>query len=75
MNLFDRVLDLSPLHQHLENEKVDFIQFAFRWINCLLMRELSTKKIIKMWDTYLVSFFFSPIIIFKSIFLFLIKSC
>lgn len=43
----------APLHQHLENEKVEFIQFAFRWINCLLMRELSTKKIIRMWDTYL----------------------
>jgi len=43
----------APLHKHLEQEKVEFIQFAFRWINCLLMRELSTKKIIRMWDTYL----------------------
>ncbi|KAG0146148.1 hypothetical protein CROQUDRAFT_44754 [Cronartium quercuum f. sp. fusiforme G11] len=43
----------SRLHQHLEDEKVEFIQFAFRWINCLLMRELSTKTIIRMWDTYL----------------------
>ncbi|CAH7687427.1 rab-GTPase-TBC domain-containing protein [Phakopsora pachyrhizi] len=41
------------LYQHLLEEKVEFIQFAFRWINCLLMRELSTKKIIRMWDTYL----------------------
>ncbi|EFP74272.2 uncharacterized protein PGTG_00228 [Puccinia graminis f. sp. tritici CRL 75-36-700-3] len=43
----------ARLHRHLEDEKVEFIQFAFRWINCLLMRELSTKKIIRMWDTYL----------------------
>ncbi|MBW0468985.1 hypothetical protein O181_008700 [Austropuccinia psidii MF-1] len=43
----------APLHKHLEDEKVEFIQFAFRWINCLLMRELCTKKIIRMWDTYL----------------------
>lgn len=43
----------ARLHKHLEDEKVEFIQFAFRWINCLLMRELSTKKIIRMWDTYL----------------------
>ncbi|WAR51769.1 hypothetical protein PtB15_1B205 [Puccinia triticina] len=43
----------ARLHKHLEDEKVEFIQFAFRWINCLLMRELSTNKIIRMWDTYL----------------------
>ncbi|PLW10328.1 hypothetical protein PCASD_21669, partial [Puccinia coronata f. sp. avenae] len=43
----------APLHKHLQEEKVEFIQFAFRWINCLLMRELSTQKIIRMWDTYL----------------------
>ncbi|KAH9467114.1 hypothetical protein Pst134EB_002142 [Puccinia striiformis f. sp. tritici] len=43
----------ARLYKHLEDEKVEFIQFAFRWINCLLMRELSTKKIIRMWDTYL----------------------
>jgi len=35
---------LARLYKHLEDEKVEFIQFAFRWINCLLMRELSTKK-------------------------------
>lgn len=30
----------SPLHSHLETERVEYIQFAFRWMNCLLMREL-----------------------------------
>lgn len=42
-----------PLLQHLEHEGVEFIQFSFRWMNCLLMRELSTGLIIRMWDTYL----------------------
>ena len=30
------------------------MQFAFRWMNCLLMRELSVTATIRMWDTYLV---------------------
>ncbi|KAK8050525.1 GTPase-activating protein [Apiospora phragmitis] len=29
----------SDLAKHLENEHVEFIQFSFRWMNCLLMRE------------------------------------
>lgn len=29
------------------------MQFAFRWMNCLLMREISVKCTIRMWDTYL----------------------
>lgn len=44
----------SNLAKHLENEQVDFIQFSFRWMNCLLMREISVKNTIRMWDTYLV---------------------
>lgn len=31
------------------------MQFAFRWMNCLLMREISMKCTVRMWDTYLVS--------------------
>lgn len=30
------------------------MQFAFRWMNCLLMRELSMPCVVRMWDTYLV---------------------
>lgn len=44
----------SALSKHLEQEGVEFIQFSFRWMNCLLMREISVKNIIRMWDTYLV---------------------
>ncbi len=43
----------SGLAKHLENEGVEFMQFSFRWVNCLLMREFSIKCIIRMWDTYL----------------------
>ncbi|CCH43023.1 GTPase-activating protein [Wickerhamomyces ciferrii] len=43
----------SSLYTHLENESIEFIQFSFRWMNCLLMREISVKNTIRMWDTYL----------------------
>lgn len=45
----------AGLAKHLENEGVEFIQFSFRWMNCLLMREISVPNTIRMWDTYLVS--------------------
>lgn len=44
----------ANLAKHLESENVEFIQFSFRWMNCLLMREISVKNTIRMWDTYLV---------------------
>ncbi|TDZ25872.1 GTPase-activating protein gyp1 [Colletotrichum orbiculare MAFF 240422] len=43
----------AGLAKHLENEHVEFIQFSFRWMNCLLMREISVRNTIRMWDTYL----------------------
>ncbi|KAG8532554.1 uncharacterized protein KY384_002431 [Bacidia gigantensis] len=43
----------SGLAKHLENEGVEFMQFSFRWMNCLLMREVSVNSIIRMWDTYM----------------------
>ncbi|KAF8070679.1 rab-GTPase-TBC domain-containing protein [Lyophyllum atratum] len=42
-----------PLSAHLESQNVEFMQFAFRWMNCLLMREISVQNTIRMWDTYL----------------------
>ncbi|KAI1773436.1 RabGAP/TBC [Hypoxylon cercidicola] len=41
------------LAKHLEREHIEFIQFSFRWMNCLLMREISVRNTIRMWDTYL----------------------
>ncbi|KAJ5605859.1 hypothetical protein N7510_008640 [Penicillium lagena] len=43
----------STLAKHLEKEGVEFMQFSFRWMNCLLMREMSIKNTIRMWDTYM----------------------
>ncbi|KAK9465268.1 rab-GTPase-TBC domain-containing protein [Lipomyces arxii] len=43
----------STLVRHLQQENVEFIQFSFRWMNCLLMREVSVKNTIRMWDTYM----------------------
>lgn len=45
----------APLAAHLEAQNVEFMQFAFRWMNCLLMREISVQNTIRMWDTYLVN--------------------
>lgn len=49
----------SGLAKHLESEGVEFMQFSFRWMNCLLMREMSVQNTIRMWDTYLVCANFS----------------
>ncbi len=43
----------SGLAKHLENEGIEFMQFSFRWMNCLLMREVTVKNTIRMWDTYM----------------------
>ncbi|KAJ7072071.1 rab-GTPase-TBC domain-containing protein [Mycena amicta] len=43
----------APLSAHLDTQNVEFMQFAFRWMNCLLMREISVQNTIRMWDTYL----------------------
>jgi len=32
---------------------VEFLTFGMSWMNCLLMREISIKCVIRMWDTYL----------------------
>uniref|UniRef100_A0A6A7G6Q1 Ypt/Rab-GAP domain of gyp1p superfamily protein isoform 1 n=2 Tax=Hirondellea gigas TaxID=1518452 RepID=A0A6A7G6Q1_9CRUS len=45
----------EPLHDHLQNNNLMFIQFAFRWMNCLLLREIPLHLIIRLWDTYLSS--------------------
>lgn len=44
----------ASLHGHFEEQSVEYMQFAFRWMNCLLMRELSVRNIVRLWDSYLV---------------------
>mmetsp|Transcript_4272 Transcript_4272/g.8382 ORF Transcript_4272/g.8382 Transcript_4272/m.8382 type:complete len:513 (-) Transcript_4272:1925-3463(-) len=42
----------ADLKHHLDDEGLDFMQFAFRWMNCLLMRELPFPLMIRVWDAY-----------------------
>lgn len=39
--------------EHLDKEGLEFIQFSFRWVNCLLLRELPFVLGVRLWDTYL----------------------
>ncbi|KAL7294851.1 hypothetical protein TKK_0011778 [Trichogramma kaykai] len=43
----------APLHQHLAQHGIDYLQFSFRWMNNLLTRELPLHCTIRLWDTYL----------------------
>lgn len=43
----------GELTHHLREVGVEFIQFAFRWMNCLLLREFKLECVIRLWDTYL----------------------
>lgn len=43
----------KQLHCHLESHGVEYLQFAFRWMNNLLMREIPLRATIRLWDTYL----------------------
>lgn len=43
----------GQLHHHLVSHDVAYLQFAFRWMNNILMRELPIKATIRLWDTYL----------------------
>lgn len=41
------------LHRHFLNEGIQYMQFSFRWMNCILLRELPLRAIMRVWDTYL----------------------
>jgi hypothetical protein len=41
------------LYKHFEYHQVEFLQFAFRWMNNLLMREIPLRATVRLWDTYL----------------------
>jgi len=43
----------KPLEEHLTANHVSYVQFAFRWMNCLLMREMPLAPIVRLWDAYL----------------------
>jgi len=43
----------EKLYLHLEQQGLDFLQFSFRWMNCLLLREFPFPCVIRLWDTYI----------------------
>ncbi|XP_063064776.1 TBC1 domain family member 22B isoform X2 [Engraulis encrasicolus] len=42
----------EDVHGHFQKCEVEYLQFAFRWMNNLLMRELPLRCTIRLWDTY-----------------------
>lgn len=43
----------ADLSEHLRNTGIEFMQFAFKWMNCLLLREFNLRCVMRLWDTYL----------------------
>lgn len=43
----------KELVEHLENEEVEFNQFAFKWVYCLLIREFPLKLGLSLFDVYI----------------------
>ena len=43
----------TDLAAHFAREGVNFYQFAFRWVNCMLIREVPFAVSWRLWDTYL----------------------
>jgi len=43
----------QPLTRHLQVHEVQFIDFSFQWMNCVLVREFPLALVARMWDTYL----------------------
>jgi len=41
----------ESLHEHLTKNDLDLLHVAFRWLNCLLLREFSLRCGIRLWDT------------------------
>ena len=37
----------------METEGLEFLQFSFRWVNCLVLREIPFQLGLRLWDTYL----------------------
>ncbi|KAM7279278.1 hypothetical protein ACFE04_006412 [Oxalis oulophora] len=43
----------EPVSKHMEDQGLEFLQFSFRWFNCLLIREIPFHLVTRLWDTYL----------------------
>jgi len=38
---------------HIKQEGVEYMQFAFRWINCIFTRELRLAEVLRIWDSFI----------------------
>jgi hypothetical protein len=43
----------AGLCEHLAEVGIQFMQFAFKWMNCLLLREFNLRCVIRLWDSYI----------------------
>jgi hypothetical protein len=43
----------APLCEHLREQGIEFLQFSFKWMNCLLLREFRLQYVPRLWDTYI----------------------
>ena len=43
----------APCVRHIEESGLEFLQFAFRWSNCLLLREVPPACAFRLFDTFL----------------------
>lgn len=43
----------ADLCRHLRDTGIEFLQFSFKWMNCLLLREFPLKCVFRLWDAYL----------------------
>ena len=50
-NVMDRVDPL--LSKAMKEQEIQYQEFAFRWMNCLLVREFSVPLVFRLWDSYL----------------------
>jgi len=42
----------ADLCAHFHATGIEFMQFSFKWMNCLLLREFSLHSVMRLWDTY-----------------------
>lgn len=57
LNSLSHVIDrMDPeLGKHIDDESISYQEFAFKWVNCLLVREFSPPILFKLWDSYLAN--------------------
>lgn len=43
----------ADLTGHIRSVGIEFLQFSFKWMNCLLLREFNLSCVMRLWDTYI----------------------